>query len=306
MTGPAESGAIGTIAVVGLGLMGSGIAETAAAAGFRTIVREVTQPLLDRGLGAIRGGFDRAVAKGRMTGDDRDRALALVRPTLRFEDLADADLVIEAITENRGEKRNLFTVLDTTVKEAAIFASNTSSLSITDLAAATKRPDRFLGLHFFNPVPVMKLVEIVRALDTSESTLARAREVVDRMGKTPVVTPDRPGFVVNLLLVPFLLDAVRAFESGVARREEIDSAMKLGCGHPMGPLELLDFVGLDTTLSIAEIMFNEFRDARYAAPPLLRRLVASGRLGRKNGRGFYDYGGATTAPPGGKAAAPGR
>jgi len=281
--------AIGTVGVVGCGLMGSGIVEIAAKAGLAVRVAEVSDDLLRKGRGMVEKSLARAIEKGKLDAAGRDAILARVRWTTRLADLSDADLVVEAIVENMAEKQKLFRTLDEVCPPHAIFSSNTSSLPVGDMAAATKRPERFVGLHFFNPVPVMRLVEVVRTLETTDAVFAEACAFGERLGKTVVRTKDTPGFVVNLLLVPYLLDAIRALEKGIATAEDIDTGMKLGCGHPMGPLELLDFVGLDTTLYIADIMFHEFKDIRYQAPPMLRRLVASGRNGRKAGRGFYDY-----------------
>ncbi|MGE5175150.1 MAG: 3-hydroxyacyl-CoA dehydrogenase family protein [Hyphomicrobiales bacterium] len=278
-----------TVGVVGCGLMGSGIAQVSAQAGIATVVREVDAAALETGLGRIRRFLEDGVAKGKMTAGDRDKILGNIRGTTKLEDLAGSELVVEAAVEDLALKQELFGALDRVVGPGAILASNTSSLSITELAAATKDPSRVLGLHFFNPVPLMKLVEIVRGLTTADAPFARAQEFVGQIGKTPVVCQDTPGFVVNRLLVPYLLDAVRVFESGIATREDIDAGMKLGCGHPMGPLALLDFVGLDTTYSIANILFEAFREPRFAPPPLLKRMVRAGHLGRKSGRGFYDY-----------------
>jgi 3-hydroxybutyryl-CoA dehydrogenase len=277
------------IGVVGCGLMGSGIAQVSAQSGVTTWVREVDQATLDKGLGRIKKFLEDGVAKGKVSPEDRDKTLAQIKGTTRLEDLKDCQLVIEAAVENIEIKRQVFSTLDGILSADAILASNTSSLSITEIAASTRRPERVLGLHFFNPVPLMKLVEIIRALSTSDAAFARAQEYVTQIGKTPVVAKDTPGFVVNRLLVPYLLDAVRVLETGIASKEDIDNGMKLGCGHPMGPLTLLDFVGLDTTYFIANIMFEEFKEPRFAAPPLLKRMVLAGRLGRKSGRGFYDY-----------------
>jgi 3-hydroxybutyryl-CoA dehydrogenase len=253
------------------------------------VVREVSDALLDKGMARIEKSLARAVEKGKRTLPQKEATLAQIQRTTQIKDFADCDLVIEAIIENLDVKREFYAELDRVAKPQAIFASNTSSLSITEMAAATGRRDRFCGLHFFNPVPVMKLVEVVRTIDTSEATYADVVAFAQALGKTVVTAKDSPGFVVNLLLVPYLLDAVRALEKGVATREDIDAGMKLGCGHPMGPLELLDFVGLDTTYYIAEIMFDEFKDGRYAAPPLLKQMVKAGYFGRKSGRGFYEY-----------------
>jgi 3-hydroxybutyryl-CoA dehydrogenase len=281
--------AVKTIGVVGCGLMGSGIAQVAAGAGMTTWVCEVDQTALDKGMGRIRKFLDDGVTKGKMTAEDRDKLLGNLKGTIKLHDLALCELVIEAAVENLETKRQVFSTLDQVVAADAVLSSNTSSLSITEIAAFTRRPDRVLGLHFFNPVPVMKLVEIIRALSTSDQAFAKAQEFVTQIGKTPVLCRDTPGFVVNRLLVPYLLDAVRVLETGIASKEDIDNGMKLGCGHPMGPLTLLDFVGLDTTYFIANIMFEEFKEPRFAAPPLLKRMVLAGHLGRKSGRGFYEY-----------------
>ncbi len=278
------------VGVIGCGLMGSGIAEVSAKAGYATVVREVNEVFLDKGMGRIRGSLDRAVEKGRLPAAERDAAVANLTGATQFDALADCDLVIEAITESVAEKSRTYEALDAVVKPEAIFASNTSSLTITQLAMATKRPDRFLGLHFFNPVPVMKLVEVVRTLLTDAESFDAAFEWVRSLGKEPVAARDNSGFIVNRLLVPYLLDAIRALEEGVGSEEDIDKAMQLGCGYPMGPLTLLDFVGLDTTYYIANIMFEEYREKRFAPPPLLKQMVLAGRLGKKSGRGFYEYG----------------
>ena len=277
------------VAVLGCGLMGSGIAEVCARAGLEVTVREVDDALLEAGLERIRKSLGKAVKKGKLEESQADEILGRITGTTRVADLAEADLVVEAIVENLEVKTRTFAELDQTVQPSAIFASNTSSLTITELAAATERTDRFIGLHFFNPVPVMKLVEIVRVLGTSEETVAAAQEFVLAIGKEPVLARDSSGFIVNRLLVPYLLDAIRAVEEGVGSVEDIDKAMQLGCGHPMGPLTLLDFVGLDTTYFIANIMFEEYREKRFAPPPLLKRMVLAGHNGRKSGRGFYDY-----------------
>jgi 3-hydroxybutyryl-CoA dehydrogenase len=282
-------GKIRKVGVLGAGLMGSGIAEVAARAGYETVVREVTDELLDRGLGKIRGSLDRAVEKGKLAADDRDAAAGRLSGTVDLDALADCDVVIEAIIENLEEKRKTFTALDAVVKPEAIFASNTSSLTVTQMAMFTKRPDQFVGLHFFNPVPVMKLVEVVRTLLTSEDTFDKAYELARSLGKEPIACRDNSGFIVNRLLVPYLLDAIRALEEGVGSVEDIDKGMQLGCGYPMGPFTLLDFVGLDTTYYIANIMFEEYREKRFAPPPLLKQMVQAGRMGKKSGRGFYDY-----------------
>lgn len=281
--------AIRKIGVLGCGLMGSGIAEVAAKAGFETVVREVSEALLEKGMGKIRGSLGKAVEKGKLAAEERDAVLARIHGTTGFEALADCDLVVEAIVENLDEKKATYAALDKVAKPTAIFASNTSSLTVTQLAMATSRPGRFVGLHFFNPVPVMKLVEVVRTLLTEEAALAEIDEFCRAIGKTPVACKDNSGFIVNRLLVPYLLDAIRALEEGVGSVADIDEGMKLGCGYPMGPFQLLDFVGLDTTYFIANIMFEEYREKRFAPPPLLKQMVQAGRLGRKSGRGFYDY-----------------
>jgi 3-hydroxybutyryl-CoA dehydrogenase len=286
--------AIRKVGVLGCGLMGSGIVQVSAQAGFPTVVREVSAPLLEKGLGSIRKFLQGGVEKGKLAQADMEKTLANIRGTTEVEDLADCDLVIEAVSENLGLKKELLGALDQACKPETTFASNTSSLSITELSTFTRRPDRFLGLHFFNPVPLMKLVEVVRTLSTSEASYQAAAEWCRAIGKTVVTAGDTTGFVVNRLLVPYMLDAIRVYEQGVASRDDIDNAMKLGCGYPMGPLLLTDYVGLDTTLSIAEIMFDEFKEPRFAAPPMLKRMVLAGRHGRKSGRGFYDW---STNPP---------
>jgi len=280
---------ISRVGVLGCGLMGSGIAQAAATAGFPTIVRDVEIALLDRGHGAIRSSLERLVQKDKLDPATRDAALAHLRLTTDLAELEGCDLIVEAITEDLALKNELWRALDASAPAATIFASNTSSLSIGDMAAATNRGDRFVGLHFFNPVPLMPLVEVVRAVSTSPETFERAVTFARRLGKEPIAARDRSGFVVNRLLVPYLLDAVRALEQGVASTADLDRGMQLGCGHPMGPLTLLDFVGLDTIVRIAEIMFDEYREPRFAPPPLLRRMTAAGLYGRKSGRGFYDY-----------------
>lgn len=277
------------VGVLGCGLMGSGIAQVCAQAGFACTVREVDQAGLERGLARIRAFLDDGVAKGKVTAGARDEALSRLHGTTRIEDLAGCDLVIEAVVEDLEAKRQAYRQLAPVVPPGAILASNTSSLSITELAAASGRPDRFAGLHFFNPVPLMKLVEVVRGLETSDDTWRELMGFARALGKEPVTAPDRPGFIVNRLLFPYLLDAVRSHEAGLGTLEEIDAAMKLGCGHPLGPFALLDFIGLDTAYSIARVMYDEFRDPAFAPPPLLKRLVLAGRLGRKSGRGFYRY-----------------
>jgi 3-hydroxybutyryl-CoA dehydrogenase len=277
------------VGVLGCGLMGSGIAQVCATAGFPTTVVEASQEFCERGLRNIEKHLARQVEKGALAPEKRDKIRGRLRGATDLAAVADCDLVIEAITENREAKLETFRRLDGVVKRGAILASNTSSLCITEMMAVTKRPERVIGLHFFNPVPVMKLVEVVRTIATDPAVLETALAFVARLGKTALRTSDRTGFIVNRLLVPYLLDAVRAFEEGVGSITDIDSAMKIGCGHPMGPLTLLDFVGLDTTYYISEIMFDEFREKRFAAPGLLKRMVLAGWHGRKTGRGFYDY-----------------
>jgi 3-hydroxybutyryl-CoA dehydrogenase len=283
--------AIKKVGVLGAGLMGSGIAQVAASSGYEVTVVEVSDELIRRGLDKIEESLAKFAEKGAITAAQKDETRRRLRGTTRYEDLADADVVIEAIIENLEVKRETYARLDRICKPETIFASNTSSLSITELMTATgpERQRRFLGMHFFNPVPVMKLVEVIRTVLTDEEVYAQAVALGESFGKTVVQTSDRTGFIVNRLLVPYLLDAVRALEEGVGSIVDIDQAMKLGCGYPMGPLTLLDFVGLDTTYYIAEIMFDEFKERRFAPPPLLKRLVAAGLYGRKSGRGFYDY-----------------
>jgi 3-hydroxybutyryl-CoA dehydrogenase len=285
---------ITTVGVLGCGLMGSGIAQTAAAAGFPTVVREVSDELLAKGKGAITGSLNKLVEKGKLEASSRDATLGRLRFTTKVADLKEADIVIEAVTEDLELKNALWKELDGLCRPATIFASNTSSLTIAAMAAATQRPDKFVGLHFFNPVPLMKPVEVVRTVTTAPATFDRAFAFAKKLAKEPVAAKDNSGFVVNLLLVPYLLDAIRALEHGVASAPDIDKAMQLGCGYPMGPFVLLDFVGLDTTYKIAEIMFAEYREARYAPPPLLKRMVLAGYRGKKSGKGFYDY---STTPP---------
>jgi 3-hydroxybutyryl-CoA dehydrogenase len=280
---------IRTVGVLGCGLMGSGIAQVSAAAGYKTIVREVDDAFLNKGLGRVRKFLDDGVAKGKVSAEARDTTLANLSGTTTFDGLKGCDLVVEAIVENLEEKRRTYAGIEQVVDEHTIIVSNTSSLCITELAAATTRPDRFGGLHFFNPVPVMKLVEVIRALTTSDATYQVVFDFASSLGKEPITAPDRPGFIVNRLLVPYLLDAIRAYENGLGSLEDIDKGLKLGCGYPMGPFTLLDFVGLDTTYYIANIMFEEFREPAYAPPPLLKRMVLAGWLGRKSGRGFYTY-----------------
>jgi 3-hydroxybutyryl-CoA dehydrogenase len=277
------------VGVLGCGLMGSGIAEVAARSGYETVVREVSGELVEKGVGKIRGSLDKAVERGKLDAAARDEAAGRLSGTVDLAALADCDIVVEAIVENLEDKRKTFGTLDEVVKKDALFASNTSSLTITQMAMFTQRPDQFVGLHFFNPVPVMKLVEVVRTLLTSEETFDRAFEFARSLGKEPVAARDNSGFIVNRLLVPYLLDAIRALEEGVGSVEDIDKGMQLGCGYPMGPFTLLDFVGLDTTYYIAGIMFDEYKEKRFASPPLLKQMVTAGRLGKKSGRGFYDY-----------------
>ncbi len=278
-----------TVGVVGCGLMGSGIAQVSAQAGYRTIVREVDDETAAAGIGRIESFLESGVRRGKVAAEDRDRTLANLSGTGRLEDLADCDLIVEAIVEDIDAKREVFGALEGLVRAETVFASNTSSLCITELAAQTRRPDRFVGLHFFSPVPIMKLVEVIRGLATSDETCDGVFAFGRSVGKDPVTAPDRPGFIANRLLIPYLLDAIRAHEEGVGTIEDIDKTMSLGCGYPMGPFTLLDFVGLDTTCYIAGIMFDEFKDPRYAPPPLLKRMVLAGWHGRKTGRGFYTY-----------------
>jgi 3-hydroxybutyryl-CoA dehydrogenase len=277
------------VGVVGCGLMGSGIAQVAAQAGCQVTVREVSQQLLDKGLQGIDKNLARLVEKGTLSAADRDQVRGRLRGTTNLEDLKDSDAIIEAIIEQLPAKRELWGALDKICPKPAIFASNTSSLSITEMATFTQRPDRFVGMHFFNPVPVMKLVEVIRTIATDPKVFDEMVAFGQRLGKTVVRTSDRTGFIVNRLLVPYLLDAVRALEEGVGSVEDIDNSMKIGCGYPMGPFTLLDFVGLDTTYYISIIMFDEFKERRFASPPLLKRMVLAGWNGRKAGRGFYDY-----------------
>jgi 3-hydroxybutyryl-CoA dehydrogenase len=278
------------IGVVGCGLMGSGIAEVAARSGFSAVVRETSAELVAKGRSRVERSMDRGVEKGKLSAADRDAAQARLRYTERLEDLVDCDVVIEAATENPAVKKEVFAALDRACKPETILASNTSSIPIIELAAATRRPERVIGLHFFNPVPVMKLVEVVRTITSGDAAIETARALAERLGKRAIVARDRAGFVVNVLLVPYLLDAVRLVEQGIATKEDVDEGMRLGCGYPMGPLELLDFVGIDTTCYIAEILFDEFKEPRYAPPTLLRQMTIAGLHGRKTGRGFYDYG----------------
>jgi 3-hydroxybutyryl-CoA dehydrogenase len=273
--------------------MGSGIAQVGAMAGFDVTVLEVEQKFLDKGFAGIEKSLakfaERPVDKGGITAQQKDAARARLKGTTNMQDLADCDIIVEAVIENLGEKKKIYSALDAIAKKDCIFASNTSSISITELLTATKRPERFIGLHFFNPVPLMKLVEVVRTIATADDVYETAYEFGKKLGKVPVRTSDKTGFIVNRLLVPYLLDAIRAYEEGVGSIEDIDNAMKLGCGYPMGPFTLLDFVGLDTTYYITHVMYDEFKERRFASPPLLKRLVMAGWYGRKSGRGFYDY-----------------
>lgn len=287
---------IRSIGVVGGGLMGSGIAQVAAQGGFPTLLRELDEALCDKTRAGIARSLEKGVERGKLTGEERDAALGKLTFTTDLDSLTSCDLVIEAIVEELDAKRALWRTLDALAAPHAIFASNTSSLSIVEQAAATKRGDRFVGLHFFNPVAAMRLVEVVRTVTTSDETVDAAFAFVRSIGKEPIAARDTPGFVVNLLLVPYMLDAVRALERGVASVQDIDTGMQLGAAHPMGPLALCDYVGLDTLHRVAEIMWEAYRETRYAPPPLLARLVAAGMLGRKNGRGFYDYSGTAPVP----------
>ena len=280
---------ITTVGVLGGGLMGSGIAHVCAASGYTTIIREVSDELGVRALKSIARSFDKAIEKGKSTTADKEAALARITVTTSLGDLAPADMIIEAVVEDLAVKSQMFGELDSLCGADTLFASNTSSLTIGEIAAATERADRFVGMHFFNPVPAMKLVEVVRAIKTSDATVDRAVAFVQSLGKEPIRAHDNSGFVVNLLLVPYMIDAIRALESGVASVADIDTGMMLGAGYPMGPFTLLDFVGLDTTYKIAQIMYDEYREPRYAPPPLLKRMVIAGMYGRKSGMGFYDY-----------------
>ena len=282
------------VAVIGGGLMGSGIAQVSAAGGFPTIVREVSDALCAKSRQSIEKTLAKGIERGKVTEAERDATLARLRCVTDLEELADSDIFIEAVVEDLDVKNKLWSELDRIARPDAIFASNTSSLTIIAMAAASGRPDRMLGLHFFNPVPLMKLVEVVRTITTSEETEQRVLDFVRALGKEPIRAKDSSGFVVNLLLIPYMLDAINALESNVASIEDIDKGMQLGAGHPMGPFTLLDFVGLDTVYKIAEIMFAEYRETRYAPPPLLKRMVLAGMLGKKSGKGFYDY---SSTPP---------
>ena len=285
---------IATVGILGCGLMGSGIAQVAAAAGFTTVVREVTDDLVAKGKGAITKSLNKAIEKGKLDAAARDAILGKLRFTTKVADLKDCDIVIEAVSEDLDLKNTLWKELDGLCPAHTIFASNTSSLTIAAMAGVSKRPDKYVGLHFFNPVPMMQLVEVVRTVTTSQAAFDRAFAFAQKLGKQPIAAKDNSGFVVNLLLVPYLIDAIRAVEHGVATVADVDKGMQLGCGHPMGPFVLLDFVGLDTTYKIAEIMFAEYRETRYAPPPLLKRMVLAGYYGKKSGKGFYDY---STTPP---------
>jgi len=287
---------INKVGVLGCGLMGSGIAQVSAQAGFETVVRDVEQKFIDKGLGIIEKNLARAVEKGKMPQEEKDSIVGRIKGTLDLEDLKDCNLIIEAIIENLEFKNEVFSALDKICSDNAIFASNTSSLTVMSMAASTNRTDRFCGLHFFNPVPVMKLVEVVKTIATSKETVDTCFEFCRKIGKVPILAKDNSGFIVNLLLIPYLLDAIRILEQGVATITDIDTGMKLGLNYPMGPFTLLDFVGLDTTYNIANIMFEEYREKRYAPPPLLKKMILAGYYGRKSGTGFYDYSGEEPVP----------
>jgi len=276
------------VGVLGCGLMGSGIAQVSATAGFDVTVLEVEQKYIEKGFAAVRKSLDKLAAKGAFA-ESVDAIFSRLKGTTRKEDLADCDFVVEAVIENLDEKRKMFASIDPIVKPSAIFASNTSSISITEIMTATERPGQFVGLHFFNPVPLMKLVEVARTIVTTAEAFETACAFGKKLGKAPVRTSDKTGFIVNRLLVPYLMDAIRAFEEGVGSVADIDASMKLGCGYPMGPFTLLDFVGLDTTFYITHVMFDEFKEKRFASPPLLKRMVMAGWYGKKNGKGFYDW-----------------
>ena len=280
---------IKTVGVVGCGLMGSGIAEVLAKNGYNVIVREVNDDFLQKGLARIQASTQKAVDRNKLTGDARDQALARITGTTKLEEFAQCDYVVEAAIENLALKKDIFERLDAITRPDVILASNTSSLSIAEMAAKTTKPDKVLGMHFFNPVPVMPLLEMVRSFMTSDETYETSRALGESLGKQIIVAKDHPGFIVNALLVPFQLDAIRFYENGMATKEDIDKGVRLGLNHPMGPLELCDFVGIDTVLFIADEVYNETKDPRYAAPPLLRRMVAAGYHGRKTGKGFYEY-----------------
>jgi len=288
--------AIKKVGVLGCGLMGSGIAQVAAQAGYETVVREVEQKFLDKGFAGIQKSLGRFVEKGTLPATERDAIIGRLKATTNLQDLAGCDIVIEAIIENAQVKKETYAELDRVVKPEAIFASNTSSLTITELSMATARPKQFVGMHFFNPVPLMKLVEVVRTILTTDATFDAAFAFAKSLGKEAVSCRDNSGFIVNRLLVPYILDAIRAYEEGVGSIEDIDKAMHLGCGYPMGPFTLLDFVGLDTTYYITHVMYDEYREKRFASPALLRKMVLAGRFGRKSGAGFYDYASGTPVP----------
>ena len=288
--------AIKKVGVLGCGLMGAGIAQVCAQAGFETIVREIDQKFLDKGFSFIEKTLSRAVEKEKITPAQKQEALSRLGGTVKLEDLSGCDLIIEAVVENLELKNEMFAALDKMCPAHTILASNTSSLTIMAMAAATKRPECFCGLHFFNPVPVMALVEVIKTIATSQKTIEVCWEFCQQLGKTPILAKDGSGFIVNRLLLPFLLDAIRVLEQGLASTKDIDQGMKLGLNHPMGPLTLLDFVGLDTTYNIANIMFNEFREPRFAPPPLLTKMILAGYYGRKSGKGFYDYSGEEPVP----------
>jgi len=286
------------VGVLGCGLMGSGIAQVTATAGFDVTVLEVERKFLDKGFAGIEKSLTKFAEKGTITAQQKDETRARLKGTTNVQDLRDCDLVIEAIIENVEEKKKTYAAIDAVLKKDAIYASNTSSISITELMAATRRPERFVGLHFFNPVPLMKLVEVVRTIATASNVYETVFDFAQRLGKVPVRTSDKTGFIVNRLLVPYLLDAIRAYEEGVGSIPDIDQAMKLGCGYPMGPFTLLDFVGLDTTYYITHVMYDDFKEQRFASPPLLKRLVMAGWYGRKTGKGFYDYADPSSPVPG--------
>jgi 3-hydroxybutyryl-CoA dehydrogenase len=284
------------VGVLGCGLMGSGIAQVCVEAGYQVTVLEVEQRFLDKGFGMMEKNLSRAVEKGKMTAEAKNKAWSLLKGTVKIEDLKECDLVIEAVIEDLKMKNEMYAALDKRCPERTILASNTSSLTVMAMAASTKRQDRFCGLHFFNPVPVMRLVEVVKTIATSQETVDTCVEFSKAIGKVPIVAKDNSGFIVNLLLVPYMLDSIRALEQGVASLADIDTGMQLGCNYPMGPFTLIDFVGLDTLYNIANIMFEEYREKRYAPPPLLRKMVLAGYYGRKSGRGFYDYSGQKPVP----------